>query len=156
MINRNFILLASFVLITVHVMEIIGLEPCDLCLKQRWAWYVSLVLAIIPNLTLKNNNNYFLMCISFFLFLNAMLAAWHAGIEWGFWEGFQTCAAKENNFDTNLLETLKSSPSALQCNQASFRFLGLSLAGYNSILSLLTSLIISKNIWKKNEKKTFR
>jgi|TARA_B110000093_G_C12812125_1_gene343305 disulfide bond formation protein DsbB len=78
-----------------------------------------------------------------------MLAAWHAGIEWGFWEGFQTCVAKENNYATDLLETLKSSPSAPQCNQASFRFLGLSLASYNSILSLLTSLIISKNIWKK-------
>lgn len=148
MINRNLILFIILILVSVHLIEAIGFEPCDLCLKQRWAWYISLFLAIIPNFIFNDKNKYFLFFISLFLFLNAWFAGWHSGIEWGFWEGPQTCKAMSNKLNENLLETLKSLPSAPQCNEASLRILGLSLAGYNFIISLLSSLAIFRKVRK--------
>tara|TARA_B110000008_G_scaffold70710_1_gene71735 strand:- start:3143 stop:3595 length:453 start_codon:yes stop_codon:yes gene_type:complete len=148
LINRNLILFIILVLGLVHIIEALGFEPCDLCLKQRWPWYISLILAIIPNFIFHNKNNYFLLFISLFLFLNSLYAGWHAGIEWGFWEGPQTCTALKNNYSNNLLEVLKSSSSAPQCNEASLRIFGLSLAGYNFIISLMSSLVLLNKVRK--------
>jgi disulfide bond formation protein DsbB len=68
----------------------------------------------------------------------AALGAYHAGIEWGFWAGPSDC--------TGSLWDLKSGGSILDqldsihvvpCDKAAWRFLGISLAGYNTLISLL-------------------
>ena len=107
MINRNLILFIILILSSVHLLEIFGFEPCDLCLKQRWPWYISLVLAIIPNFIFQHRNNVFLLLISLLLFLGAIFAGWHAGIEWGLWDGPQTCTAQISNYSSNLIEKLQ-------------------------------------------------
>tara|TARA_B000000475_G_scaffold55954_1_gene44039 strand:- start:708 stop:1106 length:399 start_codon:yes stop_codon:yes gene_type:complete len=124
------------------LLEILGFEPCDLCLKQRWPWYISLVLAIVPNFIFQHKNSIFLLLISLLLFLGAVFAGWHAGIEWNLWEGPKTCVTQTIDYSNNLLEKLKSTSPAPQCNQASFRVLGLSLAGYNFLISFAGSIII--------------
>ena len=142
MINRNLILFIALILSSVHLLEIFGFEPCDLCLKQRWPWYISLVLAIVPNFIFQHKNSIFLLLISLLLFLGAVFAGWHAGIEWNLWEGPKTCVTQTIDYSNNLLEKLKSTSPAPQCNQASFRVLGLSLAGYNFLISFAGSIII--------------
>ena len=142
MINRNLILFIVLILSSVHLLEILGFEPCDLCLKQRWPWYISLVLAIVPNFIFQHKNSMFLILISLLLFLGAVFAGWHAGIEWNLWEGPKTCVTQTIDYSNNLLEKLKSTSPAPQCNQASFRVLGLSLAGYNFLISFAGSIII--------------
>ena len=142
MINRNLILFIVLILSSVHLLEILGFEPCDLCLKQRWPWYISLVLAIVPNFIFQHKNSIFLILISLLLFLGAVFAGWHAGIEWNLWEGPKTCVTQTIDYSNNLLEKLKSNSPAPQCNQASFRVLGLSLAGYNFLISFAGSIII--------------
>lgn len=142
MINRNLILFIVLILSSVHLLEILGFEPCDLCLKQRWPWYISLVLAIVPNFIFQHKNNIFLLLISLLLFLGAVFAGWHAGIEWNLWEGPKTCVTQTIDYSNNLLEKLKSTSPVPQCNQASFRVLGLSLAGYNFLISFAGSIII--------------
>ena len=142
MINRNLILFIFLILSSVHLLEILGFEPCDLCLKQRWPWYISLVLAIVPNFIFQHKNSMFLILISLLLFLGAVFAGWHAGIEWNLWEGPKTCVTQTIDYSNNLLEKLKSTSPAPQCNQASFRVLGLSLAGYNFLISFAGSIII--------------
>lgn len=142
MINRNLILFIVLILSSVHLLEIFGFEPCDLCLKQRWPWYISLVLAIVPNFIFQHKNSIFLILISLLLFIGAVFAGWHAGIEWNLWEGPKTCVTQTIDYSNNLLEKLKSTSPAPQCNQASFRVLGLSLAGYNFLISFAGSIII--------------
>ena len=142
MINRNLILFIVLILSSVHLLEIFGFEPCDLCLKQRWPWYISLVLAIVPNFIFQHKNSIFLLLISLLLFLGAVFAGWHAGIEWNLWEGPKTCVTQTIDYSNNLLEKLKSTSPVPQCNQASFRVLGLSLAGYNFLISFASSIII--------------
>ena len=142
MINRNLILFIVLILSSVHLLEILGFEPCDLFLKQRWPLYISLVLAIVPNFIFQHKNSIFLLLISLLLFLGAVFAGWHAGIEWNLWEGPKTCVTQTIDYSNNLLEKLKSTSPAPQCNQASFRVLGLSLAGYNFLISFAGSIII--------------
>jgi disulfide bond formation protein DsbB len=136
------------ILSSVHLLEIFGFEPCDLCLKQRWPWYISLVLAIVPNFIFQHKNSIFLLLISLLLFLGAVFAGWHAGIEWNLWEGPKTCVTQTIDYSNNLLEKLKSTSPVPQCNQASFRVLGLSLAGYNFFISFAGSTIILNEVRK--------
>ena len=152
MANRVIIIVSLIVLISVHIIEIIGFPACDLCLKQRWAWYLALIIASIPFIVTINFNKILLSIISIILFCNSIFAGWHAGIEWNLWPGLTTCNSGAT-FDSNdLLETLKES-SVPVCDDASIRIFGISLAGYNFIVSLLTSIFVLITLRKENGSK---
>src|ERR1700692_3095863 len=73
---------------------------------------------------------------------NAWLGAYHAGVEWGFWKGPTDCTGPVGNLGSagNLLERLDS-VKVIRCEEVQWRFLGLSLAGYNFLISLLMAAI---------------
>ena len=58
----------------------------------------------MPNFIFKNKNNIFLLLISLLLFLGAVFAGWHAGIEWDLWDGPKTCGAQTIDYSNSLLE----------------------------------------------------
>ena len=68
---------------------------------------------------------------------NAGLAAYHAGVEWGFWQGPTDCTGPVGNLGSagNLLERLDT-VKVVRCDEVQWKFLGLSLAGYNVLISL--------------------
>lgn len=148
--NKIIIVISILVLISVHLIELIGYEACDLCLRQRWAWYLSLFFAIMTFFTISNINKILLISISIILFLNALFAGWHSGIEWGLWTGTETCNSSTKFSSNNLIDTLKEN-SIPACGDAALRIFGISLAGYNFIISILTSIFIMKKIGTKNE-----
>lgn len=148
--NKIIIIISILVLISVHLIELIGYEACDLCLKQRWAWYVSLFFAIVSFFTTSNTSKILLMFISIILFLNALFAGWHSGVEWGLWDGLETCNSSAKFDSNNLIDILKQN-SIPACGDAALRIFGISLAGYNFIISVLTSIFIMKRIRTKNE-----
>jgi len=152
MTNRIIVIVTLVVLISVHIIEFIGFAPCDLCLKQRWAWYLVLIIASIPFIVTINYNKILLLIISIILFCNAIFAGWHAGIEWDLWPGLATCNSSTIFDSNNLVETLKES-SVPVCDDASIRIFGISLAGYNFIVSLLTSIFVLITLRKKNGSK---
>ena len=90
------------------------------------------------------------MFISIILFLNALFAGWHSGIEWGLWDGIETCNSSAKFDSNNLIDILKQN-SIPACGDAALRIFGISLAGYNFIISVLTSIFIMKRIRTKNE-----
>ena len=141
MINKIIIIISIIILVSVHIIEFLVFDACDLCLKQRWAWYLTLVIAMISNFITIDLNRILLLIIAIILFCNSIFAAWHAGIEWGFWPGLETCNSSVIFDSNNLIETLKES-SVPVCDNASLRIFGISLAGYNFIISLLTSIFV--------------
>jgi disulfide bond formation protein DsbB len=72
----------------------------------------------------------------------AGLAAYHAGIEWNFWAGPQDCSGPLDNLGSaaDLLKRLQS-VSLVRCDQVGWRFLGLSLAGWNVLISLALAAV---------------
>ncbi len=120
-----------------------GYAPCPLCLQQRWAYYAAvpflfagLILLSSGRITLSGT---LFMLVSVGFLLNAGLGAYHAGVEWKFWPGPDTCSATAQPLTTGaggLLNKLKSA-TVSRCDEAPWRFLGLSFAGWNVITSML-------------------
>jgi len=124
----------------------LGIVPCPLCLEQRIPYYVAIPLAVIVALAAYREAPRPLIVAGLgvlalvFLF-GAGLAAYHAGIEWKWWPGPQDCSGPLDPLGSRgLLEQLQDI-SIVRCDEAPWRFLGLSLAGYNVLISLALAAI---------------
>jgi disulfide bond formation protein DsbB len=128
---------------------VLGYRPCPLCLEQRIAYYVSIPLAALVLLGVTVNSSRKVMTLAFAaialaMLYNAGLAAYHSGVEWHWWEGPKDCAGTgaPANFGTaGGLKDLIQSTRVIRCDEAAWRFLGLSLAGYNVLISLAMAVI---------------
>ncbi len=121
---------------------VLGYPPCPLCYEQRHAFYVSVPLAALLLLGAHHGASRKVMIAGFAviavaMLYNAGLGAYHAGVEWKFWAGPQDCSGPVNpvGSTTDLLKSLQSI-RVVRCDEAAWRFLGISLAGYNVFISL--------------------
>jgi disulfide bond formation protein DsbB len=131
---------------------VLGLVPCPLCLEQRYAYYASVVLAALVALAAARGAPRGVLLVGLALLAcaaiaNAGLGTYHAGVEWGFWQGPTDCTGPVGNLGSagNLLERLDT-VKVVRCDEVQWRFLGLSLAGYNVLISLLMALIAAWGI----------
>jgi disulfide bond formation protein DsbB len=118
-----------------------GVEPCPLCLQQRYAYYAGIPVLFIGLALMSADRNrtaaLLFLLVGFAFLANAALGTYHAGAEWKFWPGPDTCAgsAPMGSGGGTLIERLKNT-RVIRCDEASGRFFGLSFAGWNVILSL--------------------
>ena len=126
---------------------VLDIRPCPLCLEQRYAYYLALPLAaLIALLAARGAPRHVLMAGFVILLLatlaNAWLGGYHAGVEWQFWPGPTDCSGPIVDFGKagNLLEQLDK-VKVVRCDEVQWRFLGLSLAGYNVLISLAMAAI---------------
>lgn len=114
-----------------------GLQPCELCLEQRLAYYWGLpILGLVLLLwnRLPRPVWYLAMAIVTLIFVwSTYMGGFHAGVEWGFWPGPTACSGLGESFSLDALDNLQP---VIGCDVVQFRFLGLSLAGYNALISL--------------------
>lgn len=128
-----------------------GLVPCELCLEQRWAYYGGLpVLALV--LILWNRLPlavwYIGIAIAAAVFVwSTYMGGYHAGVEWGFWPGPTACTGTGGALSFNDLQA-GSVARSVPCDAVQFRLFGISLAGYNALISagvvvlLLASMLV--------------
>ena len=126
---------------------VLGLQPCPLCLEQRYAYYLAVPLAVVIALAAGlQAPRAVLICGLVILALvalgNAVLGAYHAGVEWKFWPGPSDCTGPVGNLGSagTLLDRLDT-VKVVMCDQVQWTFLGLSLAGYNVLISLLMAAV---------------
>ena len=112
-----------------------GYAPCRLCLMQRWAWYAAIVLSGIF-LAMPAWRRAGLWLLALIMFASGVFGAWHAGVEWKFWPGPTTC---EGTLGGGLPQ-LGNTP-VIGCEDAAIRILGISLAGWNAILSFALAAV---------------
>ncbi|GGY40175.1 disulfide bond formation protein B [Parvularcula lutaonensis] len=141
----------SFSLIAAaHAFErIAGLTPCLLCLDQRevhWAAIGVAILAIAVMMLARGGTRIFAAFLGAMVLLylfSAGLAGYHAGVEWGFWPGPNECAGGGRNADltnfvgSDLLSSLEEPAAGPSCSEAAWRLFGISMAGYNALISLM-------------------
>jgi disulfide bond formation protein DsbB len=120
----------------------LGLKPCPLCLEQRYAYYFAIPLAVMVALgdhagASRKVLLAALVAIALGMLWNAGLGVYHSGVEWKWWQGPQECAGTLDDLGSagGLLNKLQSI-TVVRCDEAPWRFLGLSLAGYNALISL--------------------
>lgn len=120
-----------------------GYSPCELCLQQRWAYYAG-VPALFAALALFAADQrrlsgflFFAVCLGFLA--NAGLGVYHSGVEWKFWPGPAACSGALQPLSPaggGLLKQLEAT-RVIRCDDAPWRMLGLSFAGWNVVLSFL-------------------
>ncbi len=127
---------------------VLGYPPCPLCLDQRIPYYIVIPLALLLTLMARGGASPRLVGAGLFVALIAVLCGavvgtYHAGVEWHFWPGPTDCSGPIGNFNSggSMLEQLQKPIHIVRCDQAAWRFLGISLAGYNVLISLAMAAI---------------
>ena len=135
--------------------EYAGYVPCALCLEQRWPYYLGLPLALVavvlvlavPRLTPLARIAMLVVGVMFLA--GGLLGIYHAGVEWGFWPGPASCGLGGGvTSGGNLLEQMRAT-RLVPCDEAAYRFLGISLAGYNAVVSLAIAGVIAWSLRKR-------
>ncbi len=125
---------------------IVGLEPCPLCLEQRLPFYTGVPIAVVAFVLARSgcarSAGILLAVFALIMVYGAGLGLYHSGIEWEWWAGPAACSGGgEIPSDAgSLLESL-SQVRVPSCDEAPWRLFGLSLAGYNVLLSIALALI---------------
>ena len=126
---------------------VLDIRPCPLCLEQRYAYYLAVPLgALVAFAAMRSAPRPLLLAglaiLALGAFGNAGLGTYHAGVEWGFWQGPTDCTGPVGNLGSagNLLERLDT-VKVVRCDEVQWKFLGLSLAGYNVLISLAMAAI---------------
>ena len=123
------------------IFEYFGYAPCDLCLKQRWAYYAGVPLAALAAVVAAYGpapaRAPLLILLALVFAGSAVFGIYHAGVEWGFWPGPAGCssagmprAATMDDFMKQLQTT-----RVVRCDEVALRIFGLSLAGWNAVIS---------------------
>lgn len=136
-------LVATAAIVTALLFQYIGgYAPCELCVQQRWAYYIGIPATFLALIALSAGKprvaGLLLFAIALGFLANAGLGVYHAGAEWKFWDGPQTCSGGTlsplGGKSGGLLGNLDS-VRIQRCDEASWRFAGLSFAGWNVVIS---------------------
>lgn len=127
-----------------------GYNPCPLCLQQRWAYYAGIPVTFVALVMLTSGHPrgaavmFALVGLGFLA--NTGLGVYHAGVEWVFWAGPDTCGGATAPLATggSLLDALAKGPRIVRCDEAPWRFAGLSFAGWNAALSCFLTIAATK------------
>jgi disulfide bond formation protein DsbB len=142
---RFFALLASAAMLAIaHAFQTFGgLAPCELCLKQRTVYWVAgaiaaaaMVVVRLPGGPRLREASCWLLALVFLAGVG--VAGYHAGVEWKFWPGPQECSGGGTVSVQALRDLLNGAGQKMPaCDHPAWVFAGLSMAGWNTVASLI-------------------
>lgn len=115
------------------------LPPCEMCMWQRYPHIAAGIIGIGGYLLLRGDGfpssagRGVAIVTALLIALSGMIGVYHAGVEWHWWPGPQTCTGSA--FHTS--GALDLNAPVVMCDHAAWRLFGLSLAGYNAVISLV-------------------
>ena len=115
-----------------------GLHPCEMCYWQRWPHGAAIVLAALSFTAPANSSrsHFLVLAAAFAIAISGIIGVYHAGVEAKIFGGMTTCTASGRGLSAaDLLKQISQAP-IVRCDEVQFRFLGISMAGWNAILSL--------------------
>jgi disulfide bond formation protein DsbB len=138
---------AATILGAYYFQYVIGLQPCPMCLEERIPHYVAIPLALVvgvaalrgaPRIAVQAG----LAVIAIAMLILVGMSIYHAGVEWKFWPGPTDCSGPINGLGTagDLLQRMQKTV-VIRCDEAAWRLFGISLAGYNGLISLALAVI---------------
>jgi disulfide bond formation protein DsbB len=121
-----------------------GLNPCEMCWWQRYAHLAGLAFAVlaIALARLPDRGRSFVWLAASSIFASGAIGAYHAGVEARIFEGFTQCTSTSAGLSgEELLAAIMNAP-LIRCDHVQWEFLGVSMAGWNAILSIGFALLI--------------
>jgi len=111
---------------------VFGLYPCEMCMWQRYPHYAALALALVgfvsPPLRL------WIGLAGLAILGSGLIGGFHAGVEYGWWEGITTCTLTADTSGADALKAIMEAP-LVRCDAPQWTLFGISLAGWNFLFS---------------------
>lgn len=115
-----------------------GYDPCHLCLMERWAYYAAIALSLVLLLT-KSGIKQGLYLLAAVMLASTIFGIYHAGVEWKWWPGPNSCTG-----GGSLGGLPDLTKPVVMCDEAALRIFGLSLAGWNAVISFVLAAVALK------------
>lgn len=120
--------------------QLIGhLYPCEMCHWQRWPHYAALPLALLAFVP-KAPQRLLVVLAALAIAVSGAIGVAHAGVEYHWWQGFTPCTSTFSSGGDTLAAIMKA--PVVRCDAPQWTFAGISLAGFNAIVSLGGALVI--------------
>jgi disulfide bond formation protein DsbB len=123
-----------------------GLYPCEMCWWQRYAHFAAVPLALLGFFAPPRWVWVALAALA--VLASGLIGGFHAGVEYHWWEGFTTCSSNSIAEAADPLEAIMSAP-IVRCDVAQWTLGGISLAGFNFLISTGAALVIFALLAKK-------
>lgn len=115
-----------------------GLYPCEMCWWQRYPHFAAIALALVS--TMAEPRRLWIGFAALALFVSGAIGAFHAGAEYGWWEGITTCAAASSGGGDPLAAIMEA--PLVRCDEVQWSLAGISLAGFNFLISVASAVAI--------------
>ena len=124
---------------------VFGLFPCEMCWWQRWPHFAALAFAVLAFMIPLQRLMIGLAALA--ILISGLIGGFHAGVEYGWWEGLTSCST---SIDTsgNAMDAIMNAP-LFRCDVAPWDLFGISLAGWNFLISTSGALAIFKLLAQK-------
>ncbi|MCP5395648.1 MAG: disulfide bond formation protein B [Sphingomonadaceae bacterium] len=109
-----------------------GLFPCEMCWWQRYPHFAALALGLAS--LVVPPRRLWVALAGLAIIISGLIGAFHAGIEYGWWEGITACTTPIGEGGGNAMDAIMNAP-IIRCDVAPWTLLGISLAGYNFLIS---------------------
>ncbi|MBL8649674.1 MAG: disulfide bond formation protein B [Sphingopyxis sp.] len=118
-----------------------GLHPCEMCYWQRWPHQAAILLAVLALLLRRNDGamRALTLLAAIAIAISGAIGIFHAGVEYGWWEGLTTCSTSAAGPVT--LDDIMNAP-IVRCDVAQWTLGPISLAGFNAIFSLAAAAFV--------------
>lgn len=115
-----------------------GLIPCEMCWWQRWPHYAAIVLAGLVFFVPQGAFRRILIATAAGgVLTSGLIGVYHAGVEYHWWQGMTACTSTPG---AHTINDMLSAP-LIRCDQPQWTLFGISLAGFNALLSIPGALL---------------
>ncbi|MEP9358805.1 disulfide bond formation protein B [Sphingomonas sp. KR3-1] len=126
-----------------HLSEHFGLVPCEMCWWQRYPHYVAILFAllsfVVPGKPLRMT---FVLLAGAAVAVSGGIGVFHAGVEYHWWQGITACTAQVHGSNPMDMLTDALRRPLIRCDVPQWTLFGISLAGFNAIISLTGAAVI--------------
>ncbi len=125
-----------------------GLYPCEMCWWQRYPHFAAVAFALVGYVAAPRKLWVILAALA--ILTSGLIGGYHAGVEYDWWEGITTCSSISLG-DGDALEAIMNAP-LVRCDEAAWTLFGVSLAGFNFLISTGSALVILALLGRKESK----
>ncbi|MFC4292754.1 disulfide bond formation protein B [Sphingorhabdus arenilitoris] len=125
-----------------------GLYPCEMCWWQRYPHMAAIPIALLAFFVANPLAQRVSVALAAFaVFTSGVIGGFHAGVEYGWWQGMTGCTSAITGSGEDYMKAILNAP-LLRCDVAPWQMFGISLAGYNFLLSCGGAVAILWALWK--------